>query len=143
MTVQACAAKHDQDVIRFFLHHPRLAAKPAGQRALWRILHRLSVQIRTLQAARAHPTSNYDEAREAIYATFGVYADQAMRVSDCETGGTYSPSSANGQYLGIFQMGDNERATYGHGPSWLEQAQAAYRYFVASGRDWSPWECKP
>ena len=32
---------------------------------------------------------------------------------------------------------------FGHGPTALAQAQAAYRYFVRSGRDWSPWSCKP
>ena len=49
----------------------------------------------------------------------------------------------NGQYLGLFQMGSSERRLFGHGETALEQAQAAYRYFVRSGRDWSPWSCKP
>jgi len=49
----------------------------------------------------------------------------------------------NGQYLGLFQMGDFARGAYGHGHTALEQARSAYAYFVASGRDWSPWECQP
>jgi len=87
--------------------------------------------------------SNYTQARAAIYAVFGSYAAQAMRVAYCETGGTYSTGAQNGQYLGIFQMGSWERRTYGHGSTHLAQAQAAYRYFRASGYRWGPWECKP
>ncbi len=66
---------------------------------------------------------------------------QAIRVAACESG--FNTRAVNGQYLGIFQMGATERATYGHGPSARKQARAAHRYFVASGRDWSPWACKP
>jgi hypothetical protein len=40
-------------------------------------------------------------------------------------------------------MGDYARGRYGHSETALGQAQAAYRYFVASGRDWSPWTCQP
>lgn len=71
------------------------------------------------------------------------YSQEAMKVVYCETGGTYSVWSRNGQYLGLFQMGSWERATYGHGNNAWVQARAAHRYFVASGSDWSPWECKP
>lgn len=77
----------------------------------------------------------------AINSVFGSYAGQAHRVVSCESG--HSTLAVNGQYLGLFQMGSWERATFGHGPSPLEQARAAHRYFVASGRDWSPWSCKP
>ena len=77
----------------------------------------------------------------AIRFVFGPYADQALRVAYCES--RYSTRAVNGQYLGLFQMGSSERATYGHSSTALGQARAAYRYFVASGRDWSPWACKP
>lgn len=78
----------------------------------------------------------------AILYVFGpVYGPQALRVASCESGrGIWAQ---NGQYLGMFQMGSSERAIYGHGNTPLAQAQAAHRYFVASGRDWSPWSCKP
>ena len=78
---------------------------------------------------------------KAICHVFGTYCDQALQVARCESG--YSTRAQNGQYLGIFQMGSHERATFGHGSSALVQAKAAYRYFVLSGRDWSPWSCKP
>lgn len=79
---------------------------------------------------------------------FGPYADEALRVSrDCEARAAWAhgdpTKAANGQYLGPFQMGSHERDVYGDGRTMLEMTQAAYRYFVASGRDWSPWSCKP
>ncbi len=91
------------------------------------------------QAARAWLTITSSRYWSIQY-VFGPYAAQAYRVSSCE--GT-SVWSHNGQYLGIFQMGSFARSLYGHGSTYLAQARAAYRYFVASGRDWSPWQCKP
>jgi hypothetical protein len=79
----------------------------------------------------------------AIRAVFGSYADQALAVARCESGHSMTPRAHNGQYLGMFQMGDHARSQYGHGDTPLEQARAAHAYFVASGRDWSPWSCKP
>jgi len=83
------------------------------------------------------------DPREAICHVFGAYCDQALAVSRCESGQSHSVRAHNGQYLGIFQMGSSERRTYGHSNTALGQAKAAYAYFVASGRDWSPWSCKP
>lgn len=77
----------------------------------------------------------------AICTTFGSYCSQALRVARCESG--YSVWARNGQYLGLFQMGTYARARYGHSNNAWGQARAAYRYFIASGRDWSPWSCKP
>lgn len=77
----------------------------------------------------------------AIRLVFGAHAHEALRVSWCES--RYDIGATNGQYLGLFQMGGFARSTYGHSYTALGQAQAAYRYFVASGRDWSPWQCKP
>lgn len=72
---------------------------------------------------------------------FGRYCDQALKVSWCES--RWHTSARNGQYLGLFQMGSSERRRYGHGPDAFSQARAAWRYFTASGRDWSPWTCQP
>lgn len=68
-----------------------------------------------------------------------------MIVSGCETGGTYSVWSGfkKHSYWGTFQMGTNERKKYGHGWNVWAQAKAAFAYFVDSGKDWSPWDCKP
>jgi hypothetical protein len=80
-------------------------------------------------------------AKRVIRAVFGRYGWQAISVSRCESG--WHTWARNGQYRGLFQMGASERARFGHGSDALTQARAAYRYFVASGRDWSPWACKP
>lgn len=82
------------------------------------------------------------DPRAAILAVFGpVYGPGAIVVATCEGG--LRPNAENGQYRGTFQMGSSERARFGHSSSVLGQARAAYRYFVASGRDWSPWQCRP
>ena len=78
----------------------------------------------------------------AICRVFGRrYCGQALKVSWCES--RHSTRAQNGQYLGLFQMGSSERRLFGHGETAHQQALAAHRYFVVSGRDWSPWSCKP
>lgn len=69
------------------------------------------------------------------------YCGQALRVAWCES--RLDTRARNGQYLGLFQMGFSERRRYGHGSDALTQSRAAFKYFVASGKDWSPWSCKP
>jgi len=146
-------------VIRFFEHHRWLLKDP-------RFAHEASIRLgaarRSLAAtqaraehARAELAARRREAAEerrfaaelerspekAICHVFGSYCQQALQVARCESG--VRTTAQNGQYLGLFQMGSNERQLFGHGESALEQARAAYRYFVRSGRDWSPWSCKP
>ena len=80
-------------------------------------------------------------AKGIICKVFGPYCKQALAVSWCES--KWYVWAVNGQYRGLFQMGSSERARYGHGPGAWAQSRAAHRYFVDSGRDWSPWSCKP
>lgn len=80
-------------------------------------------------------------ARPIICRVFGPYCREALAVSWCES--RWYVWATNGQYRGLFQMGSWERRTFGHGPGAWAQARAARRYFVASGRDWSPWSCRP
>ncbi len=98
-----------------------------------------------LIAARQADAYDGDQnrARHAICQTFGRYCKQALHVSWCES--RYRIWATNGQYLGLFQMGTSERRIYGHGPGAWVQARAARAYFIASGRDWSPWDwrCRP
>ena len=68
---------------------------------------------------------------------------EAFNVIACETGNRFNTTAQNGQYLGLFQMGAYARSRYGHGETAMAQARAAYRYYVDSGRDWSPWGCSP
>jgi hypothetical protein len=75
--------------------------------------------------------------------TYCYAGAEAWSVAYCETGGTFSVWASNGQYLGLWQMGSYARSRYGHGRDPWTQARAAHRYYVDSGRDWSPWTCKP
>jgi hypothetical protein len=83
----------------------------------------------------------------AILYIFGSHSQEAINVAACESGGgdpkNISIYAQNGQYLGMFQMGTNERATYakiGYDTPY-QQTVAAWNYFAVSG--WSPWDCQP
>jgi hypothetical protein len=142
-------------VIRFFEHHRWLLSDPRFQEeAKLRLrIARNSLAATRAKAARARKALARAERRRharmlaalapapAICKVFGSYCRQALQVARCESG--YSTNAQNGQYLGLFQMGTSERRLFGHGATAIEQARAAYRYFVRSGRDWSPWSCKP
>lgn len=78
----------------------------------------------------------------AIRAVWGpAHADEALNVARCESGHSMTPRAHNGQYLGMFQMGEYARSRYGHGDTPLEQARAAHGYWQDAG--WSPWQCSP
>ena len=147
--------KRDTQVVGFFDSHrwlladPRFAAEAKRQlrshtASLARTRARLARtkaalrkrrQVRRLAAAAAMPP------RKAICTVFGGHCGQALAVARCESG--LQTTAQNGQYRGLFQMGSQERRLYGHGSSAIDQVKAAHRYFVSSGRDWSPWSCKP
>ena len=154
LAVKLEAARKYRSTIRFFNRHRDLAhsrehraAAVLAQRRARRGLARVEQEIayyrglirlreerlraRNLRAARP---------RTAICGVFGQYCEQAVAVAWCES--RLSPAARNGQYLGLFQMGSSERQLFGHGQSAYEQAVAANRYFVYSGRDWSPWGCR-
>ena len=78
--------------------------------------------------------------RKAICSVFGSYCEAAVAVAWCES--RLNTTAQNGQYRGLFQMGSHERSLFGHGSSAHDQSRAAHRYFVRSGRDWSPWACR-
>ena len=155
LTRHVSAMKKDRQVLRFFEAHgwllsdPRFAVEAKRQLRL----HTLSF-TRTQQRVAAAKVALARHARSrrlaaveatspqnAICRVFGGDCRQALAVSRCESG--LRTDARNGQYIGLFQMGSSERRLFGHGPSAVDQAQAAHRYFVASGRDWSPWSCKP
>ena len=154
----------DASVIRFFQSHrwllrdPRFAKEArlrlsSAKRSLSATQAKAAqarVELARRKAATARRAAERQELRvlaslrspeKAICHVFGSYCRDALQVARCESG--YRTNAQNGQYLGIFQMGSNERQMFGHGASALDQAKAAYRYFVLSGRDWSPWSCKP
>lgn len=145
-------------VIRFFDRHDWLLTHPRfrDEAALHLRIARRTLaasQARAAQARAALAQRERAAARKRLVAqlsrspekaichVFGSYCRQALQVARCESG--HRTRAQNGQYLGLFQMGSSERRLFGHGETALEQARAAYRYFVRSGRDWSPWSCKP
>lgn len=83
----------------------------------------------------------YPQFYRALRLLWGVKWVEAATVSYGE--GSWHSFASNGQFRTTFQMGSSERRTYGDGPTLWEQAIAAHNYYVASGSDWSPWECKP
>ncbi len=104
----------------------------------------------------------YSDVRFAIRLIFRGLGDpryaydakeQAVRVAWCES--RWSPQDRLGQYVGLFQMGNNERADYGIGlyasrdeetaryATIIDQVRSAYRMFVAAGRSWTRWACRP
>jgi hypothetical protein len=145
------AARKYHAAIRFFETHRSLALSSSKRaRALARAKHRLAKTkkeiryYRRLIRARAelHRARRLAHAspKVAICEVFGRYCDQALAVAWCESG--HQTTARNGQYLGLFQMGTYARQVAGHGDSAYEQARAAHRFFVVSGRDWSPWSCR-
>ncbi len=147
--------KKDQQVLRFLEQHawlrndPRFAAEAKRQLRL----HTASLQRSKRKAAAARATLARAakerhlaavaaaSPKQVICRVFGDDCEEALAVSRCES--RFQTDARNGQYLGLFQMGSSERRIFGHGSSPVAQATAAHRYFVASGRDWSPWSCKP
>jgi len=143
------AVRRARSTIRFFESHPgplraertRTRAR-ASLRAARGRLTRLEESADRLQAAidrRAARRLAKMSPRAAICEVFERYCQAAVAVAWCES--RLSTSAQNGQYLGLFQMGEQARRLFGHGPTAHEQAVAAHRYFVRSGRDWSPWSC--
>lgn len=147
--------RHDRHVLYFFRTHRWLLVSRHNRSAAWREVrfHRAQLAWTTRELRQTRRAIAVRKQRElaariaaaspanAIRIVFGRYAADALEVARCESG--LSTAAQNGQYVGLFQMGSSERIRYGHGPTAHEQALAAYRYFMSSGRDWSPWGCKP
>lgn len=80
-------------------------------------------------------------------------AEQAIRVAWCES--RWTTTDITGQYVGVLQLGTSERAEYGlgayasgdggvaSGASIVLQVRSGYRMFVAAGRSWARWQCRP
>ena len=126
---------------RAVAHHRYVARNGRGKAARWHA-KALAWTNRSLERVLVRRETQMGPV-EAICRVFGRYCGQALAVTRCESGHSRTPRAANGQYLGMFQMGESERRIFGHGPTPIEQARAAWRYFVRSGKDWSPWSCKP
>ena len=145
------AARKHRGTIRFFESRAWLLrsekhgawARSSLRRAEWRVARttaRAAVLRRQIEQRAARRLAKLPP-RAAICDVFGRYCGQAIAVARCES--RLDTGARNGQYLGLFQMGSHERRLFGHGRTAHAQSRAAHRYFVRSGRDWSPWSCKP
>jgi hypothetical protein len=144
------ALRKHRVAIQFFDTHRRLlasaesravaqSARTHAQRRvlqLTRIVTVLRAKVRQRDARRLKALP----PRAAICRVFGSHCQDALAVAWCES--RLRTTAQNGQYLGLFQLGSHERSLFGHGGSAHDQATAARRYFVRSGRDWSPWSCR-
>jgi hypothetical protein len=145
------ASRKEKSVIRFFARHHRLLASmehgAVARKILRRAKHHLAHTMRQIaelrRAIRVRKERLLTGAppKAAICGVFGGDCKEAVAVAWCES--RLRTTAHNGEYLGLFQMGSFAREVYGHGPTARAQAVAAHRYFVSSGRDWSPWSCKP
>jgi hypothetical protein len=155
LTRHLATMKKDQQVLTFLKNHKWLLRDPRFQASAMTQLHVHTLSLARVRkqaaAAKVALARSAKERRLAavvaakpenvICRVFGIYCREALAVSRCESG--LSTTAQNGQYLGLFQMSTTARRLFGHGPSALEQATAAHRYFVASGHGWGPWSCKP
>lgn len=115
-TVSAHASRitrHDRNVIRFFHNHPKLAATPAGARALMKVLPHVVRELAAVQWPAHHQLW--------------------LCIHDHEAS---SWTATNGQYRGGLQL----HYGWGYGSSYdasvdsqLVQEQAAERAYAASG----------
>ncbi|HUF01932.1 MAG TPA: hypothetical protein VMN35_05870 [Gaiellaceae bacterium] len=145
------AARKHRGTVRFFESRPWLVrsnkhgawARTSLRRAERRVARttaRAAVLRRQIERRDTRRQAKLPP-RAAICDVFGRYCGQAIAVARCES--RLDTGARNGQYLGLFQMGSHERRLFGHGRTAHAQSRAAHRYFVRSGRDWSPWSCKP
>ena len=146
---KVAALRKYRSTVHFFETHRTLLSASARQRnaisALTyarRRVHQLTATVAVLRAKvhiRGARRLVSLPPKAAICAVFGDHCQEAVAVAWCES--HLSTTARNGQYLGLFQMGSYERQLFGHGDSAHAQAVSAHRYFVRSGRDWSPWSC--
>jgi hypothetical protein len=144
------ALRKYRGTIRFYETHRSLLmsgeGRSASQSKLAYATKRVRQLTRTVDALRAKIRVREERRlaklppKQAICSVFGPYCEEAVAVAWCES--RLLTTAQNGQYLGLFQMGSYERDLFGHGSSARDQALAAHRYFVVSGRDWSPWSCR-
>jgi hypothetical protein len=123
---------------RFFANRPALARSTAGRREVRRAHVWVKVIRRELAETVAALRPRASTVPQIICAVFRGQCAKALAVFGCES--HYSVSARNGQYFGVAQMGERERARFGGSTldPW-EQVRAAYRYYLVSG--WSPWSC--
>lgn len=151
LAAKLAAVRKHRGTVRFFENRPWLlrskrhgAAARASKRRAEKHLARAQRDVRKLRRKirlREERRLRKLPPKAAICTVFESHCREAISVAWCES--RLDPNARNGQYLGLFQMGSYARTLFGHGPTPHDQAEAAHAYFVRSGKDWSPWSCKP
>jgi len=102
-------------------------------------------------APASYPTSRQAVANE-IYAVFGPYGSQAIRVAECESGlnpNAWNPTPVgNSHAAGVFQIlqwSTWDSTSYrGYSPYNADaNIRAAHEIFVRDGYSWREWACQP
>lgn len=122
----------------FFRNHPPQARSRIGRREMAKARVWIRVIRRELAETRVALRPRVYSVPQIICAVFGQACAKALSVASCES--RFSVYARNGQYLGIFQMGEAERARFGGSSCdvW-DQVRAAYAYYRVAG--WGPWQC--
>lgn len=105
----------------------------------------------TMRAASVAPSAA--EALAVIrdvFSRFGAaVAEQAVRVSSCETGGTFNPTVVNSSgHTGLFQLSPRYHTARAArlGFSWPQMSEARPNALVAADlfaeQQWRPWTCR-
>lgn len=108
---------------------------------------------RTMRSASVAPTASAAEAVAVIrdvFSRFGTaIAEQAVRVSSCETGGTFDPTVVNSSgHTGLFQLAPRYHTARAArlGFSWPQMREARPNALVAADlfaeQHWGPWTCR-
>jgi hypothetical protein len=98
--------------------------------------HNRSMWLRANRKTRYY--SHHGSVQGAINRAFPEGAEgKARAVAHCESEYDVYAVSSSGKYLGLYQMGPEERERFGFRWNKWTQARAAYRYWKISG--WSPW----
>lgn len=121
--------KHDQQVLRFFQHHPRLARTAAGGKALSRVLPRVVGEIRTLEDARA--AEPQPVTHERLWKCIAGYPGYRPGGGSGESGG--STNASNGSHFNILQMTNPWAGINPIGMSADSIMSAAESQYAASG----------
>ena len=118
----------------------RLRLLGARERRIVKLLRRLHGQLDHRRHQRGlHRGNRGPSVQGVICRVFVGHCSEALNVARCES--NFNVYARNGQYLGLFQMGEFARAKYGHSWNAWGQSRSAYRYFLDAG--WSPWACRP
>lgn len=146
--VQSLRVKINKE--RVARHYPPRSFKRLKSWRTWHLDRSVTWHANVLNATRKLPYDPMD-AEHWISVAFGSLAGEAWSVAHCESR-LRRPTDAdnlrralaaqNGQYLGVWQMGNYARSRYGHGSTIREQALAAAAYRFEAG-SWSPWACRP